>query len=218
MYFYWRGTELEEKVLNLCPHIFTYYVYDFQCWHMHNEAIYMNPAHISSYVCVHVVNHTCVWCVTLSTIQFLFSGSNCCRHLSVVVSDITQTCLFTCAKEYAAFQTDHIGEAIAVASAFTCRRSPGERERRGPAAGTVGVCCEGWLCLTVSCRVCCCFAEGLWEVLALRGQLRTPPSSCFDRQPALKQTFCLFHCGPPICGILQKLQNSRSFWWMGLCL
>lgn len=49
------------------------------------------------------------------------------------------------------------------------------------------------LCPTVSCRVCCCFAEGLWEVLALRGQQRTPPSSCFDRHPALTQTFSLFH-------------------------
>lgn len=40
--------------------------------------------------------------------------------------------------------------------------------------------------------------RGLWEVLALRGQLGTPPSSCFDRHPALSQTFSLFHfiCGP----------------------
>lgn len=61
----------------------------------------------------------------------------------------------------------------------------------------------GGLCPTVSCRVCCCFAEGLWEVLALRGQHWTPPSSCFDRHPALTQTFSLFHFigGPfPISG------------------
>lgn len=68
------------------------------------------------------------------------------------------------------------------------------------------------LCPTVSCRVCCCFAEGLWEVLALRGQQRTPPSSCFDRHPTLTQTFSLFHfiCGPsngPFFPPPQKLQN-----------
>lgn len=57
------------------------------------------------------------------------------------------------------------------------------------------------LCMNVSCRVCCCFAEGLWEVLALRGQLSTPPSSGFDRHPAFTQAFSLFHVirGPSSC-------------------
>lgn len=81
-----------------------------------------------------------------------------------------------------------------------------ERKRRRGAGGGGGgqpVCFQGsqrgGLCPTVSCGVCCCFAEGLWEVLALGGQLATPPSSCFDRHPALIQTFSLFHfiCEPP---------------------
>lgn len=81
----------------------------------------------------------------------------------------------------------------------------GRREGRGTEVGVVTAFSRqaqqssgGSQCPTVNCRVCCCFAEGLWEVLALGGQMRTPPSSCFDRHPVLTQTFSLFHF---ICGL-----------------
>lgn len=132
-------------------------------------------------------------------------------HLPDVVSDITNVSVHI-QFNTATFQTDHIGKVIAAASAFSCCQflralmswpCGWEAYMRGRVVGEVrefsrqAYLSSSRLCPTVSCRVCCCFEEGLWEVLALRGQLRTPPSSCFDRHQALTQTFSLFHS---ICG------------------
>lgn len=136
--------------------------------------------------------------------------------LSTVLSDITNMSVHI-HFSFATFQNDHISEVISDACAFShCRgflkvlwmrclhgrRGGREFSRQSSQSSSR-------LCPAVSCWVCCCFAEGLWEVLALWGQLRTPPSSCSDRHQALTQTFSLFHFisgfsnGP----LPQKLQN-----------
>lgn len=101
---------------------------------------------------------------------------------------------------FATFHNDHISKVISVARAFSrCQflkillMGRPHRRRFGRDLlrfqGRAAAACAP----AVSCWVCCCFAEGLWEVLALWGQLRTPPSSCSDRHQALTQTFSLFH-------------------------
>lgn len=101
---------------------------------------------------------------------------------------------------FATFHNDHISKVISDARAFSrCQflkillMGRPHRRRFGRDLvrfqGRAAAACAP----AVSCWVCCCFAEGLWEVLALWGQLRTPPSSCSDRHQALTQTFSLFH-------------------------
>lgn len=127
----------------------------------------------------------------------LLLAKPCC--LLTVTSDITNMSVLMLFS-FATFHNDHISKVISDARAFSrCQflkillMGRPHRRRFGrdlvPFQGRAAAACAP----AVSCWVCCCFAEGLWEVLALWGQLRTPPSSCSDRHQALTQTFSLFH-------------------------
>lgn len=57
---------------------------------------------------------------------------------------------------------------------------------------------------------CCCFARGLWEVLLLRGQAGAPPSSCFDRHPALAHSHRRFPCSARCGGFWRKGRKATN--------
>lgn len=127
---------------------------------------------------------------------------SCCllnSPMSVVLSQITNMSV-QIRYGSATFQTDHIGKVIFAAPFFYFFNLPTVSQGFAILSlwmvlkrNTCRQSSRSVLCPTISCRFCCCFAEGLWEVLALRGQLSTPPSSCFDRRLTFTQTFCLFH-------------------------
>lgn len=134
---------------------------------------------------------------------------------------------------FATFHNDHISKVISDARAFSrCQflkillMGRPHRRRFGRDLvrfqGRAAAACAP----AVSCWVCCCFAQGLWEVLALWGQLRTPPSSCSDRHQALTQTFSLFHfisglsngpqMGPENVGASRRAKYPSHIWLSSL--